>query len=104
MEKAEDLEVLATSFEWDDLGSWDAVARHATPDAAGNVVGGDDLAVDATGCLVRCDDGPRSPCSACRPGRRAHEATPPRRAQGPRRGRAKVYEALRERGRRDLLR
>ena len=39
MEKCGDLEVLATSFDWDDLGSWDAVARHARANAEGNVLG-----------------------------------------------------------------
>lgn len=57
MEKAKDLEVLAASFDWDDLGSWDAVARHATPDAAGNVAPAGTVAVDATDCFVRAEDG-----------------------------------------------
>lgn len=57
MEKAKDLEVLAASFDWDDLGSWDAVARHAAPDAAGNVAPEGTVAVDATDCFVRAEDG-----------------------------------------------
>ena len=57
MEKAKDLEVLAASFDWDDLGSWDAVARHATPDASGNVAPAGTVAVDATDCFVRTEDG-----------------------------------------------
>lgn len=57
MEKARDLEVLAATFDWDDLGSWDAVARHATPDAAGNTAPAGTVAVDATDCFVRAEDG-----------------------------------------------
>jgi mannose-1-phosphate guanylyltransferase/mannose-6-phosphate isomerase len=57
MERAKDLEVLAASFDWDDLGSWDAVARHATPDGAGNVAPEGTVAVDATDCFVRAEDG-----------------------------------------------
>ena len=57
MEKAEDIEVLAADFEWDDLGSWDAVARHASTDASGNAIAATDIALDTTNCLVRSDDG-----------------------------------------------
>jgi mannose-1-phosphate guanylyltransferase len=57
MEKQRDLEVVVASFEWDDLGSWDAVARHAAPDASGNVVPAASVAVDATDCFVRAEDG-----------------------------------------------
>ena len=57
MEKAADIEVLAADFEWDDLGSWDAVARQASADAHGNAIGPTDVAVDAENCLVRCVDG-----------------------------------------------
>jgi mannose-1-phosphate guanylyltransferase len=57
MEKCPDLEVVAAEFAWDDLGSWDAVARHAAPDASGNRMARRHLAVDASGCFVRADDG-----------------------------------------------
>ncbi len=105
MEKAHDLEVLATSFAWDDLGSWDAVARHATPDATGNVLGKEDLAVDATGCLVRSDDG--TPVALLGVSDLVVVRTKDALLVA-RKGRGedvrKVYEALRDRGRRDLLR
>lgn len=57
MERQRDLEVVAASFAWDDLGSWDAVARHASPDASGNVLPAAGVAVDAADCFVRCEDG-----------------------------------------------
>jgi mannose-1-phosphate guanylyltransferase len=43
------LEVVVTNLDWDDLGSWDAVARHAIP--AGSE------AIDAKNCCVRVEDG-----------------------------------------------
>jgi mannose-1-phosphate guanylyltransferase len=57
MEKCADLEVVAAAFEWDDLGSWDAVARHATPDAAGNLMDPRHLALESEDCFVRAEDG-----------------------------------------------
>jgi mannose-1-phosphate guanylyltransferase len=57
MEKCGDLEVVAAAFDWDDLGSWDAVARHAAPDAGGNLMHPRHVAVDAGDCFVRAEDG-----------------------------------------------
>jgi mannose-1-phosphate guanylyltransferase len=51
------LEVVVTDLDWDDLGSWDAVARHAKTDAAGNAIPAGSEAVDAKNCCVRVDDG-----------------------------------------------
>jgi mannose-1-phosphate guanylyltransferase len=49
--------VMRTTFDWDDVGSWDAVLRTGTPDGAGNVVHGDAFAVDSTGSIVWSEDG-----------------------------------------------
>ena len=58
MEQARAVETLATkTLEWDDLGSWDAVARHRTPDENGNRLRGDVTAHDARDCLVDTEDG-----------------------------------------------
>ncbi|MCC7139957.1 MAG: mannose-1-phosphate guanylyltransferase [Planctomycetes bacterium] len=57
MEKQADLEVVAASFSWDDLGSWDAVGRHARADAAGNVLPAGGVALEAERCFVRAEDG-----------------------------------------------
>jgi mannose-1-phosphate guanylyltransferase len=57
MEKIAGIEVVAADLDWDDLGSWDAVLRAGTADAAGNVVQGDVTLVDATGCLVEAVEG-----------------------------------------------
>lgn len=37
LEKANNVVVLPSTFDWDDVGAWPAVARHFKPDAAGNV-------------------------------------------------------------------
>jgi mannose-1-phosphate guanylyltransferase len=40
LEKAGNVVVLPASFDWDDVGSWPAVARHQAKDVLGNVVRG----------------------------------------------------------------
>lgn len=52
MEKALDVWVVPAEFGWDDLGSWDALARTLAPDDSGNVIRGDVIAVDAKGCVL----------------------------------------------------
>ena len=37
LEKSTNVVVLLSSFDWDDVGAWPAVAKHFKPDAAGNV-------------------------------------------------------------------
>lgn len=37
LEKSDNVVVLPSSFDWDDVGAWPAVARHYEADAAGNV-------------------------------------------------------------------
>jgi mannose-1-phosphate guanylyltransferase len=57
MEKAGAVEVVAADLAWDDLGSWDAVARHRRPDARGNRVRGSATLVGARDCLVDAGSG-----------------------------------------------
>jgi mannose-1-phosphate guanylyltransferase/mannose-6-phosphate isomerase len=105
MEKCRDLEVLATSFDWDDLGSWDAVARHASADAQGNVLGAGHLAVDAVDCFVRADDGTAVALlgvSDLIVVRTKDALLVARRGRGE--DVRKVYEAWKAKGREDLLR
>ena len=47
MEKAQNVLVADGDFEWDDLGSWPAMARHIEPDSAGNCAEADFVHVDA---------------------------------------------------------
>ncbi len=57
MERAERVSVIEVDFEWDDVGSWEAVARHRTPDAAGNRTRGDFEGLDCRDVVVVAPDG-----------------------------------------------
>jgi len=57
MEDADPVEVLISDIEWDDLGSWDAAARHRRPDEDGNRMRGDVTAVDSRDCVVDAEEG-----------------------------------------------
>ncbi|RXK50537.1 mannose-1-phosphate guanylyltransferase [Halorientalis pallida] len=55
LERTDKAYVVPASFEWDDLGSWDAVERLFEADDAGNVVLGNALLDDATDTVVATD-------------------------------------------------
>jgi mannose-1-phosphate guanylyltransferase len=57
MEKADNVACVRGTFDWDDVGSWLALARHAKPDPAGNVAHGLLVARDSTNCVVDSDAG-----------------------------------------------
>lgn len=52
MEKAERVAVLPVDLGWSDVGAWPAVMELHTPDAQGNVLRGDVLALDTTASMV----------------------------------------------------
>jgi mannose-1-phosphate guanylyltransferase len=52
LEKAQNVVVADGSFEWDDLGSWTALARHIKPDAEGNCAVADFIHVDAARNII----------------------------------------------------
>ena len=56
MEKATNARVVPATFDWDDVGSWPAVARHFTGDESGNVVLGNGLVEQGAGNLVVSTD------------------------------------------------
>jgi mannose-1-phosphate guanylyltransferase len=56
-EEARHVETVAAAISWDDLGSFDALARHRTPDARGNRVRGEVTLVDAHDCVVEAAHG-----------------------------------------------
>ncbi|MDS0296503.1 mannose-1-phosphate guanylyltransferase [Halogeometricum luteum] len=58
MERADDAVVVPATFEWDDLGSWDALERVLDADEDGSVVAGDATlrSVDAADNVVAGDD------------------------------------------------
>jgi mannose-1-phosphate guanylyltransferase len=52
LEKADNVVVADGAFEWDDLGSWTALARHLKPDAEGNCAVADFVHVDAARNII----------------------------------------------------
>ena len=52
MEKAQNVVMVESDFDWDDVGEWPAVARHFPTDEAGNVLRGEVVALDAADNLV----------------------------------------------------
>ena len=58
LERSARVGVVRATFEWDDVGAWDAVRRTRTIDAAGNVALGPAYAVESSGCTLYADDGP----------------------------------------------
>jgi mannose-1-phosphate guanylyltransferase len=56
MEDAENAYVVPAAFEWDDLGSWDALERVVETDEAGNARLGETLALDAADCVLAAGD------------------------------------------------
>lgn len=52
MEKAGNLAMLTASFDWDDVGSWPAAARHFEADADGNVARGEVVLEKSRGNIV----------------------------------------------------
>ena len=69
MEKAQNVICADGAFEWDDLGAWNALARHLKPDAEGNCAVADFIHVDGARNIIfdartRAAARP-SPWSAC---------------------------------------
>ena len=57
MEKSANVVVVPATFDWDDVGAWPAIAKHFTPDAAGNVLRGLAMVENGAGNIVVSDDG-----------------------------------------------
>jgi mannose-1-phosphate guanylyltransferase len=57
MEKAPNVTVIEADFQWDDVGAWDALARHRAADEAGNVVSGTHCGLDTEACIIAGEEG-----------------------------------------------
>ena len=57
MEKADRVLMVEAAFDWDDVGSWQAVASYFTNDEEGNAANGDLTAIDSTNNIVFDQDG-----------------------------------------------
>jgi mannose-1-phosphate guanylyltransferase len=53
LERDENICVVPAPFEWDDVGSWHAIARLQAADADGNTIGGPHCGLDTRNCIVR---------------------------------------------------
>ncbi len=56
MEHAEEVLMIEASFQWDDVGSWQSLARLRGEDQQGNTIVAKHLGVDTTGTIVRSSD------------------------------------------------
>jgi mannose-1-phosphate guanylyltransferase len=56
LERDKSIVVLEAPFQWDDVGSWEALPRLSTVDPAGNTVDGLHVGVDTRRCIVRTSD------------------------------------------------
>lgn len=65
MEKAQNVVVADGAFDWDDLGAWNALARHLKPDAEGNCAVADLIHVDAARNIVFDARSPRTRTPIC---------------------------------------
>ena len=52
LEKSDNVVMLPSTFDWDDVGAWPAVARHFKPDSAGNVTRGKALVEQGNNNIV----------------------------------------------------
>ncbi|MDB5106213.1 MAG: mannose-phosphate guanylyltransferase [Fibrobacteres bacterium] len=57
MEKADRIRVVVPEFSWDDIGSWSALDRLHKPDAGGNRMVGDCLALEASNNTLFAENG-----------------------------------------------
>ncbi len=57
MEKADNIAAVRATFDWDDVGSWLALARHVRADRQGNVTHGLTFTRDARDCIIDSDRG-----------------------------------------------
>ncbi|MEM7038585.1 MAG: sugar phosphate nucleotidyltransferase, partial [Bacteroidota bacterium] len=56
MERAENVYVIPSSFDWSDLGTWGSVYEHVEQDYMGNAVNGKVMAFDSANNMVRVND------------------------------------------------
>ncbi len=56
MERARDVLVAEAPFQWDDVGSWQAIARQCGSDQQGNTIQAKHVGLNTTGTIVRSGD------------------------------------------------
>jgi mannose-1-phosphate guanylyltransferase/mannose-6-phosphate isomerase len=56
MEQSDDVAMVRADFEWNDVGSWSAIAELVGPDARGNRVNGEAVLVGTSECFIQSRD------------------------------------------------
>lgn len=57
MEKHDSVVVIEAPFTWDDVGSWQSLARMNPQDESGNTIQGEHLGIDTYGSIIRSEPG-----------------------------------------------
>lgn len=57
LERHEEVVVIAAPFDWDDVGSWQAVSRLHRHDADGNATVGSHIGIDTENCIIHASPG-----------------------------------------------
>ncbi len=57
LERSECVSVVEAPFEWDDVGSWQALPRLMESDENGNTIDAQFCGIDTEGCIIRAPDG-----------------------------------------------
>lgn len=55
MERAENVAVIPVGYDWNDIGSWDALAELTPADGRGNRIVGEAVTVDSDDCFIQSD-------------------------------------------------
>lgn len=55
MERADNVAVIEAEFDWNDIGSWNAIAGLTAPDPHGNRINGHAIAIDSDDCFIQSD-------------------------------------------------
>lgn len=53
MEKHKDIAIIEATFQWDDVGSWQALSRSLGTDSDGNTLVGKTIALRSSNCIIR---------------------------------------------------
>jgi mannose-1-phosphate guanylyltransferase/mannose-6-phosphate isomerase len=55
MEQSDDVAVVSATFDWSDIGSWNALAELTAADASGNRINGQAVVIDSQACYVQSE-------------------------------------------------
>ncbi|WML35466.1 mannose-1-phosphate guanylyltransferase [Clostridium sp. OS1-26] len=56
LERSDDVAVVASSFQWNDVGAWDSLGAIYPPDKNGNIIKGNDIVLETDNSIVYSED------------------------------------------------